>query len=162
MLIQTKDGILLSIAKVVRDDLEAILALQYAAYASEAKLLNNDKIPPLTQTRADLEIELQTATFLKLTDAQGKIIASIRAHQSNDSVLIGKLIVHPSMQGKGIGTQLLQEVEKIVGGKRYELFTSSKSIKNIRLYEKVGYSKFKEEILSEDVCLIYLQKFKPE
>ena len=48
---------------------------------------------------------------------------------------IGKLIVAPEMQGRGIGTKLLMEIENVYPDKRYEIFTSSESDKNIRLYE---------------------------
>ena len=41
---------------------------------------------------------------------------------------------------------------------RLELFVGSKSDKNIRLYEKLGYRTFKSEPVGEDVELLYMEK----
>ena len=40
----------MNIEKAEREDLQEILDLQYLAYQSEARLLNNMDIPPLKQT----------------------------------------------------------------------------------------------------------------
>ena len=39
-----------------------------------------------------------------------------------------------------------------------ELFTSTKSISNIRLYERLGYKIFKEEAVYEELQFVYLEK----
>jgi hypothetical protein len=44
------------------------------------------------------------------------------------------------------------------GCKRYELFTGKKSVKNIYLYNKLGYRIFKEEKISEKLTFVYLEK----
>ena len=44
-------------------------------------------------------------------DDRGGIIGSVRAYQENGTVYIGKLMVYPKMQKKGIGTKLLLEIE---------------------------------------------------
>ncbi len=44
---------------------------------------------------------------------------------------------------------------------RYELFTGYKSTKNLALYNNMGYTHFKEEIISANLKLIYLQKIHP-
>ena len=67
-------------------------------------------------------------------------------------------MVHPEMQKKGIGTKLLLEIENEYPSQKYELFTSTKSISNIRLYEKLGYKKYKEEAVSEELQFVYLEK----
>ncbi|WP_366935029.1 GNAT family N-acetyltransferase [Phascolarctobacterium sp.] len=68
--------------------------------------------------------------ILKLVDQTGRIIGSIRAQKQEDSVYIGKLMVHPAYQRQGLGSRLLQEIERTVVGRRYELFTSSRSMRN--------------------------------
>lgn len=67
-------------------------------------------------------------------------------------------MVHPEMQKKGIGTKLLLEIENEYPSQRYELFTSTKSISNIRLYKRLGYKIFKEESVSQELQFVYLQK----
>ena len=146
------------IKKAQKEDLEKILELQYLAYQSEAKLFGNMDIPPLKQTIEELYNEFQKGTILKALDDIGVIIGSVRAYQENGTVYIGKLMVHPEMQRKGIGTKLLLEIEREYPNQRYELFTSTKSISNIRLYERLGYKIFKEETVSQELQFVYLQK----
>ena len=149
---------MITIDKAQENDLQEILALQYIAYQSEAKLFNNMDIPPLKQTIDEVYDEFSKGTFLKAVDERGVIIGSVRAYQENNTVYIGKLMVHPNMQKKGLGSKLLLAIEAKYPNKRYELFTSTKSISNIKLYEKLGYKIFKKEAISQELQFVYLEK----
>ncbi|WP_310599193.1 GNAT family N-acetyltransferase [Desulfobulbus sp.] len=155
-------GTLLSISRAKKEDLHDILELQYMAYQSEAALLDNYEIPPLKQTFEDIKSEFSKSIFLKVTDENNKIVGSVRGRITEGALFIGKLIVDPDLQGEGIGKKLLQEIERIGECNRCELFTSSKSIRNIGLYENVGYLIFKEEQVSDGLSFIYLQKTKKD
>ena len=146
------------IKKARKEDLEEILKLQYLAYQSEARLFGDMDIPPLKQTLEEVYEEFEKGTVLKAVDEEGGIIGSVRAYQEEGTVYIGKLMVHPNMQKRGIGTKLLLEMEKEYPNQRYELFTSTKSISNIRLYEKLGYEIFKEEAVTQELQFVYLEK----
>lgn len=146
------------IEKAEKEDLEEILKLQYLAYQSEAKLFGNMDIPPLMQTLEEVYDEFQKGAILKAVDDGGIIIGSVRAYQDGGTVYIGKLMVHPSKQGQGIGTQLLLEMEKQYLNQRYELFTSTRSEKNIALYQKLGYEIFDEEQVTEELRFVYMEK----
>lgn len=146
------------IIKADQGDLSEILELQYLAYQSEARLFDNKDIPPLKQTLVDVENEYQRGIILKALDEDKTIIGSVRAFCDNGTVYIGKLIVHPSKQGQGIGTQLLLEVEKQYPKQRYELFTSTRSEKNIALYKKLGYKIFREKQVTEELRFVYMEK----
>lgn len=93
-------------------DLEAILELQRLAYQGEARLLNDFSIPPLMQTLEEMKEEFRSGIFLKAVDEKGKIVGSVRGTLRGDTLLIGKLMVHPEHQGNGLGSCLLQELEK--------------------------------------------------
>ena len=149
----------MNILRADKNDLSEILSLQYAAYQSEAELINKPDIPPLTQTLDDLQAEFAEKIFLKVVDDTGAIIGSVRCFSDGETVFVGKLIVQPEFQNRGIGTSLLLEVEKIFPNKRYELFTSNKSLKNISLYERLGYKIFAEKIIADDLTFVYLEKF---
>jgi len=149
---------MITIKKAEQKDLKAILALQYLAYQSEAKLFGSMDIPPLKQTIEEVCDEYEKGTVLKAVDGAGTIIGSVRAYRENETVYIGKLMVHPSMQNQGLGTKLLLAMEQEYPNQRYELFTSTKSISNIRLYERLGYKIFKEEAVSEELQFVYLEK----
>lgn len=146
------------IKKAEKNDLQKILDLQYLAYQSEAKLFNNHNIPPLRQTLVEVESEYQKGVVLKAVDENNTIIGSVRAYYDNDTVYIGKLMVHPEKQGQGIGTQLLVAIENEYPKQRYELFTSSKSKKNVELYEKLGYKIFSEKQITDELKFVYLEK----
>ena len=149
---------MITIKKAEKKDLKEILALQYLAYQSEAKLFGSMDIPPLKQTIEEVFEEYEKGTVLKSVDGAGTIIGSVRAYRENETVYIGKLMVHPSMQNQGLGTKLLLAMEQEYPNQRYELFTSTKSISNIRLYEKLGYKKYKAEAVSEELQFVYLEK----
>ena len=145
-------------------DAKEILTLQKLAYHSEAKLYNDFNIAPLTQTLEEIKEEFKDKKFLKV-EVNGKIIGSVRAFEKNEAkkgketCYIGRLIVHPDFQNKGIGTKLLKKVEKSFGNaKRYELFTGYKSKKNIYLYQKLGYKVFKTEKISEHLGFLFFEK----
>ena len=146
------------IVRAEKKDLQKILDLQYLAYQSEAKLFDNQDIPPLKQTLSDVENEYQKGIILKALDEEKTMIGSVRAFCDNGTVYIGKLMVHPSKQGQGIGKKLLLEMEKQYPNQRYELFTSTRSEKNIALYQKLGYKIFDEEQVTEELRFVYMEK----
>jgi ribosomal protein S18 acetylase RimI-like enzyme len=139
-------------------DADDILALQKLAYQSEAELYQDWSIPPLTQNIEEIKTEFSTKTFLKAC-LDGKIVGSVRVSFNRGTCFVGRLIVHPEHQKKGIGTKLMETIEKIFPSTaRFELFTGSRSEGNIRLYEKLGYRIFRKERLSAKVILVYMEK----
>jgi ribosomal protein S18 acetylase RimI-like enzyme len=64
----------------------------------------------------------------------GRSIGSVRANVKEGTCYIGRLIVHPDFQKRGIGTRLMSEMEKVFNScKRFELFTGDKSERNLHL-----------------------------
>ena len=146
------------ILKAEFDDLPTILELQYLAYQSEAALFGGRDIPPLTQTLDEVIAEYQEGVVLKLVDETHGIIGSVRAKERDGTVYIGKLMVHPDHQHKGYGSRLLKEVECVFPGKRYELFTSTRSLDNVKLYQKFGYQVFDRKKVDDELEFVYLEK----
>ncbi len=147
-----------AISKARLEDLQEILNLQYLAYQSEATLLGNKDIPPLKQTLDEMIAEYHKGTILKMVDAGGLIIGSIRAWEMKGTVHAGKLMVHPDYRHRGYGTKLLGEIEKYFPHKRYELFTSTRSIDNIRLYQRMGYREFDRRSIDDRLDFVYMEK----
>lgn len=142
-------------------DLEAILALQRRAFESEARLAGNFNIPPLRQTLQELEQEWREGLLLKAVDATGALVGSVRARLTEETAYVGKLMVRPDLQGKGIGTRLLAAIEEACTQPRLELFTGVHSLRNLMFYERVGYVRFKEEELQSGLRVVYLEKIRP-
>jgi ribosomal protein S18 acetylase RimI-like enzyme len=139
-------------------DSPEILELQKLAYLSEAELINDYSIQPLTQTLEDLQNEFDKSIVLKLiNEDSNEIIGSVRAYEENKHVYIGKLIVHPNYQNNGFGTNLLKAIETSFKNKTFELFTSSKSERNLYFYKKNGYKEYKREKISGNI-FVFMEK----
>lgn len=147
----------MEIAQAEIADAQEILALQKLAYQSEAAIYNDYEIPPLTQSLESIRSEFSDHMFLKALEGD-KIVGSVRAKSDSDTCYIGRLIVHPDYQNRGIGTALLKEIERCQQAKRYELFTGSKSERNLYLYKKHGYCEFRTEDQTDKVKIVFLQK----
>ena len=146
------------IVKADYKDLQKLLQLQYLAYQSEAALFGSKDIPPLKQTLDEVIAEFREGIILKMVDENDVIIGSVRAKESNGTVYIGKLMVHPDHRCNGYGARLLAEIERHYPGKRYELFTSTRSIDNIKLYRKSGYKEFARKAVNDELQFVYMEK----
>lgn len=151
----------IKIGKASSEDLNDILVLQKLAFTSEAELYNNYNIEPLTQTIESLCTDYKTNVFLK-AERQDKIIGSVKIQNRDNCCWVGKLIVHPKHQGQGIGRKLMYEAEKTYpSAECFILFTGAKSIKNIKLYESIGYIKQEEFYEKENPNLMLIKMIKP-
>ena len=148
----------LVIERATISDAKEILSLQKLAYQSEAEIYNDFNIPPMIQTLKSIEEDFKNQVFLKAL-IDGRIIGSVRAYSKKGVCYIGRLIVHPDFQNRGIGTKLMNEIEKIFGTcQRFELFTGNKSEKNLYLYQKLGYRIFKTAKITDQTTIVYLEK----
>ncbi|MFG6120962.1 GNAT family N-acetyltransferase [Thalassobacillus sp. B23F22_16] len=139
-------------------DAPEILAIQKAAYLSEAELYNDYDIQPLKQTVTEVEEDFGDNLILKYT-LDGTIVGSVRAHEIDGTCHIEKLMVDPEFQNRGIAKKLMKEIESRFSDCRFELFTGGKSTKNISFYEKLGYKGFKTEKLErEETVFIFMEK----
>lgn len=151
-----------SILRAGLDDAEAILGLQKRAYEAEARLYDDWSIPPLTQSVDSLREELGSMHVLKAVQ-DGAVAGSVRARAEGATCHIGRLIVEPELQGRGIGSALLRAIEaEFPGAMQFELFTGSKSEANIRLYQRHGYEVVTTRALSARVVLVYMGKARAE
>jgi ribosomal protein S18 acetylase RimI-like enzyme len=146
------------ITEALSIDLPEILDLQKSAFLENAIRYNDANIQPLMQTLQEIEIEFNEGLFLKAED-DSKIIGSVRAYSKDNVCYIGKLIVHPQYQNRGIGKKLMNEIEKRFNSVlRYELFTGSKDEKNIFLYTKLGYKIFEQRTIKDNLVLVFMEK----
>ena len=141
-----------------KKDIPEILALQKIAYRSEAELYGDESVPALGQTMEQITADFERMIFLKAV-VNGKIIGSIRGDSNGEVAHIGRVMVHPYFQRKGIASRLISQIEQDVGTVRlYEAFTGHQSLRNLHLYEKMGYRQVRTEPFTPTVQWVYLQK----
>ena len=139
-------------------DAGAILALQRLAYQSEARRYRNWSIPPLVETLAEVRAHIERDAVLKAVTG-GRLVGSVRGVVTGRVCEVGRLIVHPDVQGRGIGSALLRAIEaRVAGVDAYELFTGDRSVENLRLYDRHGYRETRRDPLPTGVALVYLRK----
>jgi predicted N-acetyltransferase YhbS len=150
----------LIIIRAAPEDLPVILYIQRKAFGAVAKTYNLQSLPPLEQTLESLTAEYNNCMILKAS-MDYLIVGSVRAHSDNNTCHVGRLIVLPEYQNKGIGKALMHEIEgqfqNIV--RRYELFTGLRDAKNKYLYNQLGYKSFKTEKHNDEVSFVYMGKF---
>lgn len=147
----------MKIVKAEKEDLKQILDIQHIAFKREAEEFNDFSIEPLTQSLEDVQKEFEYMIFLKAVDENGRIIGSTRGFCEGGTSYVRTTSVHPDYQGKGIGSKLIQALEEENTAPRYEISASIRCPQNIRLYEKLGFVRFKE-IKTKNNGFVYLEK----
>jgi predicted N-acetyltransferase YhbS len=142
-----------------RNDLKIILDLQKECYQTEAALHDEYDIPPLTQDLKSLETEYNNGVLILKAMIDSQIVGSVRGYANNGTCYIGRLIVERTLQNRKIGQSLMYAIESQFDAcERYELFTGYKSEKNLYLYNKLGYKKYKRQKVNDKLTLVYLEK----
>jgi GNAT superfamily N-acetyltransferase len=136
-----------------------VLTLQRAAYVTEAQLYADAFLPPLLQTFEEIQEEMHTGPSLMARVGE-RLIGSVRARQDGRLLRIGKLVVAPDLQGRGIGTRLLAGIEELAPEQtsHFLLFTGTLSTANLRLYNRAGYVETCSEQLPEGAVVVRLEK----
>jgi tRNA (guanine37-N1)-methyltransferase len=152
-------GDLVEVLPATEADAGEIHSLQRAAYLSEAQVYDDLTIPPL-QEHLDGMVERITAGVVWKAVAGSRIVGAVHVAVEGEIARIGRLMVAPDWQGKGVGTKLLRVAEQTAPAQvtSYELFTGSQSEGNLRLYRKAGYREVRREPQTAKVELVVLVK----
>jgi ech hydrogenase subunit C len=143
----------------VAADIPEILALQKVAYQSESEIYNDPSLPALRQSLAEINHDFERMIFMKGI-VNGKIVATVRGYDDGKGTAhISRLSVHPYFQGRGHGQRLVDTIEKAFPQcLRFEIYTGHRSERNLHLYGKLGYRKFKTEPFNAHVEWVFMEK----
>lgn len=148
------------IGRADEGDAGEILTLQRAAYVAESQLYGDPFLPPLVETFDQMRALFATdAIVLKATDG-ARLTGAVRMQFSEQTCLIGRLIVAPDLQGQGVGSALMRAAEEEVAGlaTALVLFTGHLSAGNLRLYKRLGYAEYRRERVADHLVLVHLRK----
>ncbi|MFJ9717968.1 GNAT family N-acetyltransferase [Streptomyces sp. NPDC101213] len=159
-------GMSVTISVGTEQDAEQIFRLQYLCFQGEAALYGNYRIAPLVQTLDSVRQEL-ASDCVYVARLGEEVVGSVRGTIAEDgAAAIGRLCVHPRLQGHGIGARLLRAAESALAGEhgatRFRLFTGHRSEGNLRLYRRVGYRTVGTSQGSDGVPMIVLEKSADE
>jgi ribosomal protein S18 acetylase RimI-like enzyme len=138
------------------------MTVQRAAYVSEAQLYDNPHLSALSEPLSSVRTSI-AADLVLVARVDTRIVGAVRGRIDGPLCHVGRLVVAPDMQGRGIGRALLLAVEEHAppSVRRFALYTGGRSDSNLGLYRKLGYERVREERVADDLTLIHLEKALP-
>ncbi len=125
-----------------RADAAELLTLQRACWLQEAIALDTLEVPALHEGLDQVVADLDRWRTWVLRSA-GRLVGSVRGQLSEDGTtwVVGRLMVAPDLQGRGLGRWLLERCEEWApdGATAYALLTGGTSEDNHRRYRRAGY-----------------------
>ncbi|MFO7249912.1 MAG: GNAT family N-acetyltransferase [Actinomycetes bacterium] len=140
-------------------DAGEILTVQRAAYVTEAQLYGDAFLAPLLESAAQVRAAIESALVLKALDGT-RIVGAVRGRTRDRTCLVGRLVVAPDMQRRGIGTALLTrlEAEAPPEVEAFDLVVGHQSEANLRLCRRLGYRETRRERVHDHLTLVHLRK----
>ncbi|MEU8120014.1 GNAT family N-acetyltransferase [Spirillospora sp. NPDC049024] len=141
-------------------DAGELMTVQRAAYVTEAQLYGDPFIPPLVESAEQLRKVLAGDAVVLKAVLGGRLVGAVRAQFNDRTCLVGRLVVVPDLQGRGIGRRLLTALEGEVAGRADAcvLFTGHLSESNLRLYRSLGYAEVRRERVAAHLTHVHMRK----
>ncbi len=134
------DDLVLDVAPATRADAGELFTLTRACWLQELWANPGVTIPALEESFDDLLDSLDDWTTF-VARAGGRLVGAARGRAEGTVWDVGRVMVAPDLQGRGLGRLLLRLVEDAAPAEvtSYSLFTGAGSADNIRMYKKAGY-----------------------
>ncbi|MDT0203259.1 tRNA (guanosine(37)-N1)-methyltransferase TrmD [Nocardioides sp. AE5] len=130
----------LDVRPASRGDAGELFTLQRACWLAEGQANPGVEIPALGETLDDVVAGLAEWTT-HVVRHHGRLVGACRGRLEGDAWHVGRLMVAPDLQGRGLGRWLLGYAESLAppDARRFLLFTGVQSTDNQRMYRKAGY-----------------------
>ncbi|MCB1542695.1 MAG: GNAT family N-acetyltransferase [Rhodoblastus sp.] len=138
------------------NDLDALVALQRAAYAENEEILGATPIP-LQADYAQILHDMEVWFAGSRSDPDGALILQFRP----DDMLIWSVSAHPRARGTGVGRGLLAIAEKRARDEKrraIRLYTASVYLKNLGWYARHGFVEESREKLTDRIVVHMIKK----
>ncbi len=124
----------------VPSDAGELMTLQRACWVQEQLANPGVHIPAFDEDLVAVQDWMRDWTTLVLRVGD-RLVGAARARRAGDTWDIGRVMVAPDLQGRGIGRWLLAAIEAAAepGVTGYALFTGKGSGRNLRMYKRAGY-----------------------
>lgn len=141
------------------------LTVQYAAYLSEGRRYGTTEIPPLVETPDELAADLRRLDVVGFAAWLGpRLVGSVRLRGvgGDGPVAFVRYSVAPDVQGRGIGTALIDAAHAVLpGGTASWLVTGVDSAENLALYRRRGYAERGREVDAGGVAVVRMERIAP-
>ncbi len=134
------DGLAGEVGLAAPADAGEVLTLQRACWVQEQQANPGVRLPPLHEDLAEVQAWLGAWTTLVLRVA-GRLVGAVRGRREGDLWDVGRLMVAPDLQGRGLGRLLLGAIEQAAPDDVTGLvmFTGAGSRRNLRMCRRAGY-----------------------
>ena len=114
-----------------------LLALQRSAYAVEAVLIGDDRIPPLHESVAELRA---AALWWLGAMCEERLVGAVAVRVEDDGLDVDRLVVAPDAHRRGAGSALVSAVLDRAAGRPTTVSTGRDNRPARLLYERLGFA----------------------
>jgi ribosomal protein S18 acetylase RimI-like enzyme len=136
-------------------DATALNALARAAYAIYVPVIGREPQPMATDWQTLFALQ-----EIWIVDGPSGPLASLALEVEPDHVVIWSVAVAPEHQRKGLGRGLLEFADarsRALKRPEIRLFTNAKMVRNIALYQRLGYAETRREDLPDRI-IVHMSK----
>lgn len=130
-----------------------VLDLQRQAYAVEARLLGDDRLPPLQESLPMLAA--WRGRWLMAWDGV-RLLGAVAWSDHGDALEIDRLMVTPAEHRRGIGTALVQRVMAAAGVRPIHTATGRDNAPAIAVYRSNGFEPAGDEEVPPGIWITHL------
>jgi ribosomal protein S18 acetylase RimI-like enzyme len=134
----------------------ALVTLQRASYALEARLIGAASLPPMHESEEQLRASGETFLGALRT---GRLLGAVSYKREGDTVDIHRLVVDPAALRRGIATELLDALEaREAGAARWVVGTGAANAPARALYERRGFAPVEERIVPGGITWVRMER----
>jgi len=152
------------IRRFKEEDLEGLIEMINTSFETPAlDLVYEDEIKDfwLSEYTKENLLDIATNRHLYIALIDGKVVGSGAVNEDSGMAYISAVFINPNIQGKGIGTKMMNALEKDEICQRFKKVFLTAALSAGKFYQKLGYTyKYEVPEIVLDGCLdvVYMEK----